>query len=70
MGWMSDFTKLAVVTDPVPNIRPNFGRILSLVKKILVFEIAEPFFDFYVGLQGVAHLISVVAGSATHYTAL
>jgi len=25
---------------------PNFGRILSLVRKILVFEIAESLFDF------------------------
>ena len=57
---------------PKPNSRPSssneyriFGRILSLVRKILVFEIAESFFDFCV--QEVARLTSVAAGSGTDY---
>jgi len=61
--WRSDFT-----IRPKPNSwlsSPNFSRILSLVRKILVFDFAESFFDFYV--QEVARLTSIAAGSDTDY---
>ena len=67
VGRISDFT-----IRPKPNSWPsspneyrifgrNFGRIVPLVRKMLIFEIAQSFLDFYV--QEVARLTSVLAES-------